>query len=110
MRKLLALAALIAATWAEPATLVKRTITGKAVLPDGTAITTGKLVATPYGTVPADNTTGLLLPTAKEYTITSGSMTCTSTCEIVGPANYNFQVYVTTNSVSKRRAPRGRAD
>lgn len=78
MRKaLIALAALLLA--GQGLALTTRTITGRAILVDGTTIPSGKLVATPYGTSPSSTTGGVVGQRPYTYTITSGVFVCGAT-------------------------------
>jgi hypothetical protein len=84
--------------------LTIRTLTGRVIGPAGSnVITSGKVVATPYGVVPSDVTGGVLVPLSYTYPIASGVLTCTGSCLIVSPANYTWQVYETSGNQSMLR-------
>ncbi len=100
-RTTIAAAALLCAAVVSGQAIVKRNLSGLVLMPDGTVVTTGKLVVQPYGTMPGNSSTGILSGASDTYTITSGYLTCTSTCQIVAPANYKMELYVTENSVTK---------
>lgn len=86
------LAALVAAT---ASGLTSRTLSGKAVLPDGvTVLAAGslKVEPAPSATHVASTATGVVVGVIR-YTITAGNLVCTTGCSIATPASYKFSLY-----------------
>jgi len=96
MKRFLSLAGALILAAASAQALTIRTITGRVINPSGgNAITAGKVVATPYGTMPSDPTGGVLIPLSYTFPIVSGVLTCSAGCTIVSPANFTWQIYET---------------